>query len=81
MATKRERVSGFFIDHSGMGGFLNPPGHPEHTLSVIERNRRGTEIGAMTAYWPNGKPARDSLIRPGFVKSLVTSRIAMPIPA
>ena len=29
------------IVHKGAGGFLNPPGHPTHTLSVeTELNRR-----------------------------------------
>lgn len=38
----------YSITRSGMGGFLNPPTHPEHTFSVIERNSRGAESGCMS---------------------------------
>lgn len=39
----------FSIDNSGMGSFLNPPGHAEHDYSVVEKRvygpKRDNEIG------------------------------------
>lgn len=39
-------MSRWTIDNShGMGGFLNPPGHPEHTSCVRESFKRGEAKG------------------------------------
>ncbi len=52
MATKAEKEKGRVSNRSGMGGFLNPPGHPEHNSHVetdLRRrkcNRGGMSLGA-----------------------------------
>jgi hypothetical protein len=44
MTTEKGRIK-----HSGMGGFLNPPTHPEHTMSVeIDLRRRPENRGGMS---------------------------------
>lgn len=43
---KKERGA---IQSRGMGGFLNPPGHPEHTHSVeFDLHRRADDRGSMS---------------------------------
>lgn len=39
----KKHVSARVTDRHGMGGFLNPPGHPEHTQSVETDLRRKPE--------------------------------------
>ena len=49
MNTTKKYISARISTRSGMGGFLNPPGHPEHTSSVETDLRRHPENrGAMS---------------------------------
>lgn len=41
----KEGASNYYLVSSGMGGFLNPPGHPEHAYSIVEC-RGGHEVGS-----------------------------------
>jgi hypothetical protein len=53
-------------DH-GMGGFLNPPGHPEHTMSVSRRYANGREYGcsSLTNFLEDAHPwiGNDAAVR------------------
>lgn len=42
------RVIRMFLASTGMGGSLNPPTHPEHTRSVVEKYLNGHECGSMS---------------------------------
>lgn len=49
MATKITHKERGRIVHKGMGGFLNPPGHPEHEWSMqIDLKRRPENRGGMS---------------------------------
>lgn len=49
MNTPKVKIEASAIRHSGMGGFLNPPTHPEHTLSVeIDLKRKPENRGSMS---------------------------------
>ena len=41
----KDGASNYYLVNSGMGGFLNPPSHPEHTYSIQEF-RGGHECGS-----------------------------------
>lgn len=46
----------FYLSHSGMGGFLNPEGHAEHSwsISMVERGRESGSMslqGAIESEW------------------------------
>lgn len=59
----KDQGSNFYLrTDDGMGGFLNPPTHPQHTTSIIEK-RGGHEVGY---YSLTG--ARDEKYLPGRVR-------------
>jgi hypothetical protein len=41
----KDGASNYYLVNEGMGGFLNPPNHPEHTYSIQEF-RGGHEVGS-----------------------------------
>lgn len=43
----KQGASNYYLVNDGMGGFLNPPNHPEHDYSIIEC-RGGHEVGSMS---------------------------------
>lgn len=42
----KQGASNYYLVSEGMGGFLNPPNHPEHDYSIIEC-WGGQEVGSM----------------------------------
>lgn len=55
-------MSFFFVVNKGMGGFLNPPGHPEHSRSVEEYCIQ-TEKGSMSLTWFLSSAKKDDKTR------------------
>ncbi len=50
------------IINQGMGGFLNPPGHPEHNYSVqMDLRRKPENRGSMTLSYALKSPTVDSM--------------------
>jgi len=56
----KQGASNYYLVNDGMGGFLNPPGHPEHAYSIQEFSK-GHEVGsyslsaAMSESWMPSK--------------------------